>query len=159
MSLSFFGSLEPGVTVPVGTLNSRRCWPPRLEFAFVVRQHNARHRILRPKFQKNHIIDGVFTEPGSFGAWILVMRRRASSRSGAASSCAGRDWIRSICSASGGPNEECGTTTSSNDKPFTAYALVPHRLWHPSPERVTVPALARVTRPDGLAIRLPDRVR
>ena len=27
MSLSFFGSLEPGVTVPVGTLNSRRCWP------------------------------------------------------------------------------------------------------------------------------------
>jgi hypothetical protein len=27
MSLSFFGSLEPGVSVPVGTLNSRRCWP------------------------------------------------------------------------------------------------------------------------------------
>jgi hypothetical protein len=36
------------------------------------------------------------------------MRRRASGRSGAASSCAGHDWIRSICSASGGPNEECG---------------------------------------------------
>src|ERR1700681_3653568 len=87
------------------------------------------------------------------------MRRRASGRSGAASSCAGRDWIRSVCSASGGPNEECETTTSSNYKPFTAYALVPYQLWHPSPEQVTVPALARVTRPDGLAIRLPDRVR
>ena len=49
---------------------------------------------------------------GHLREWILVMRRRASGRSGAASSCAGRDWIRSVCSASGGPNEECGTTTS-----------------------------------------------
>src|SRR3979411_858508 len=74
----------------------------------VIANDKARHRILRPN-RRRIISLMVFSQSlGHLRAWILVMRRRASGRSGAASSCAGRDWIRSVCSASGGPNEECG---------------------------------------------------
>src|SRR6266403_4839486 len=66
----------------------------------VVANNKARHRILPPKSQENHIIDGLFTQPGSKGEILarsrcfpLFTQQRTSPRYfGMSVSCHERTW-------------------------------------------------------------------